>query len=813
MTRSASNPPPSRARPALAIACLAASIFLLEVLLTRIFSVILYHHFAFVAVSTGMLGLATAGVRVALSPERFLPENAMRDAGRAALAYGAATLVVVSALTQVGLSPNYTWLRALAIPLVYAVTAVPFYFGGLAITLILTHHRHQFARLYAIDLASAGVSALAVAPLLVLLGGPSAAIVAALLAASAAFVAFGEQGEKQSEQRRRAWLLLGAAAVLIVADQSAGLLRLRRPKEASQGAVLYEAWNALSRVAVYDQPMQPWAVAPRYTGPLPSGLQMDIDASAATPILSAAGGPSADYLRYELTAAAYSVAKAERALVIGAGGGRDVLSALLLGAGHVDAVEINPIIVNDVMRGRFRDASAGVYVDPRVTVHVEDGRTFVRRSPERYDVVQLSLVDTWAATAAGAFALSENNLYTLEAVTEYIEHLQDDGVLTVVRWSGSEVPRLLVMMDAAAKRAGIEEPARHLVVLETPHTPLPHVRVSNVILRRSPWTAESLAALEHHVTDSGFTWVHHPLRVVPGRPSEIARAADPLAEAARTETSELRPSTDDWPFFFYRPRPSFFGGIAEDSRRLYSEGQYVLAEILVFATIAAFTCLLLPFFRRGRRALRAQPLEATRAGLYFASIGVGFMFLEMSMMQRFVLYLGHPTYALTSVIVGLLVGAGIGSALAGKVRGERRAFPVAALAGVLATTAIGVSGVLQPAFLAATQHLGFAAKVALTEALVLPLGATLGALMPLGIAHLTERSPALVPWAWSVNGFASVVGSCIGALLSMSVGFSTTYMLAAACYLAATVVAVVSFRRMPLAGSGQPATVAPDVAA
>jgi hypothetical protein len=380
-------------------------------------------------------------------------------------------------------------------------------------------------------------------------------------------------------------------------------------------------------------------------------------------------------------------------------------------------------------------------------------------------------------------------------MSEYIGHLTDDGILTLVRWQGPDVYRLVVMLHAAARRLGIDHPEQHIAILTAPHTPDPQVIVANVLFRRSPFDDATTARLEAKAEAAGFGWSHHPRRAVPGRTSEIARAADPLAAAAQTEAYELRPSTDDWPFFFYRPRPNFFAGALESPRRLYAEGPYVLAEILVVATVLGVLCLLVPMWRRGKTALRAEPAMAMTSGLYFVGIGAGFMFLEISMMQRFVLSLGHPTYALTAVTAGLLVGAGLGSLTAGRLGTAAFSIPTGALATVAVAALVFASSALHGAVLEGAQALSLVSKIALTQLLVVPLGFVLGTPMALGVACVTEHSPALVPWAWGLNGFASVVGSCVAVLLSMTYGFSATFHLGAACYGVAAVAAVLVFRK------------------
>jgi SAM-dependent methyltransferase len=763
-------------RPALAVAGLSASIFLLEVLLTRIFSVTLFHHFAFAAISMGMLGLAAAGVRVALAPARFSAPRADADVAAAATLFGLTTLAALLVLVRLGVYPVFSWDRVARIALIYAVCFVPFYFGGLGLSLIFAHERERFGRLYACDLAAAGLAGLLVFPVLRALGAPAAVVAGATLASLAALAAYPALA---APRRAAAWSVVVLAALLVAGDGAWGWLRLRDPKQAGERRVLFEAWNALSRVAVYDEPMGPWSLAPTYRGPIAPGLLMDIDAAAATAIVPSRAGEGNRYLLYEMTAAAHVIAPKGRALVIGSGGGRDVLAALLAGARQVDAVEINPIIVNDVMRGRFRAISGGLYDDRRVSVHVGDGRSFVRRSRDRYDLLQLSLVDTWAATAAGAFALSENNLYTREAVEEYVQHLTPDGVLTLTRWAGGETYRLVILVEAAARALAISDPARHVAVIQHRAAPGGENVATTLLFRRSAFDEATAARLRDHVAACGFVWLHDPLLELPGRTSQIARATDPLAEARRTEQYELTPSSDDRPFFFYRPRP-FLAGLLEAPSRLFVEGQYLVAFVLAFSAALGVAFILLPLWRSGGGALRAAARPALEVVPYFVALGLGFMLVEVSLMQRFVLYLGHPTHALTAVLAGVLVGAGLGSALAG-----RLGAPAPAAFAVVAV--ILLVGVAQPPVFAATQGASLAAKLVLSEALVLPLGAALGTLMPLGIARLTREGPVLIAWAWGLNGLASVVGACAGALASMSFGFAATYRLGALCYVVAGV--------------------------
>ena len=277
----------------------------------------------------------------------------------------------------------------------------------------------------------AAAGCLVLIPLLDRLGAPGVVLTAAALSAAAAAL---------FASRNRRGRMVGVGAVLIgvsLAGQLSGVAAFDVvvTKGHLGDRVLFSKWNSFSRIGVYERTHGDWSLSPAYRGALPDTRYMDIDAAASTPILEVSPDLSnVQFLRYELTAVAYRLKPPGfKALVIGPGGGRDLVSALVFGASHVDGVEINPIIADDVMRNRFRDYSGGIYTNARVRIAVDDGRSFVRRTPDRYDVIQASLVDTWAATAAGAYTLTENTLYTVDAFNDYLDHLNDTGVLSITR--------------------------------------------------------------------------------------------------------------------------------------------------------------------------------------------------------------------------------------------------------------------------------------------------------------------------------------------------------------------------------------------
>lgn len=393
----------------------------------------MFHHFAFLAISIALLGLSASGVFVYVLRDRFARLQIRTLLGAGALLHAVATVVALAFLVRIHVALTFTLHNIAGLLEIYVLAMLPFFAGGSLLALALSRLTDRINLLYAADLVGAALGCLALVPLMNFLGAPGVVFFAASLCGLAAFWF--------APQRRRTQVATSAVLLLAVS----GALHLTgivsfdvgETKGHKNDPILFSKWNSFSRVAVYARANADWLLSPTFKGVHPPSLLMDIDSSASTPILRTTGNiEDAAYLRYELTAIAYRLVERRggfSALVIGPGDGRDLLSALVFGAQHVDGVEINPITARDVMLGRFRDYSGNIYANPRVTTHVEDGRSFVRCSSKRFDVIQASLVDTWAATAAGAYTLTENSLYTVEAFDDYIDHLTADGILTMTR--------------------------------------------------------------------------------------------------------------------------------------------------------------------------------------------------------------------------------------------------------------------------------------------------------------------------------------------------------------------------------------------
>src|SRR5687767_12548956 len=652
------------------IAAVSAALLMTELALTRIFSVTMYYHFAFLAISIALFGLSASGVCLFVMRRRLSAVGTRELLTAGAVIHALATLVALACLVRIRVGLNYSPSNLALMLTIYGLAALPFFTGGAVISFAFARLTDRINVLYAADLLGAAAGCLALIPLLNQLGAPGVVMAAAGLSLGAA-VCF-------APQPRRLATALTAAAVLVLpaGAQATGipLFDVADTKGHEGDRVLFSKWNSFSRVAVYDRAHGDWSLSPRYAGTGGESLFMDIDSAASTPILKGNSAPP-DYLRYELTALAYHLVERPAgfsALVIGPGGGRDLSSALVFGARHVDGVEINPIIARDVMLDRFRDYSGGVYADPKVAIHVDDGRSFVRRSRAKYDVIQASLVDTWAATAAGAYTLTENSLYTTEAFGEYIDHLSDEGYLTITRWVFDGL-RLVSLAQAACAERGLD-PARHLAIVRFD-------RVATFLLKKTPFSESDARRLVSVADELGFSVLYVPgLGTTPSHAGEH----DNPAEMQRTGTSaddyralilaadrdrfiadyplDITPTTDDRPFFFHTTRLGDQLDVAFGRSMLFGNG---LSALMTLMGISATLVLL---FIVGPLVISARPAAGWgRWLIYFGALGAGFMLLEVALLQRFVLLLGHPVYSLTVTLFSLLLGTGVGSLISRRV--------------------------------------------------------------------------------------------------------------------------------------------------
>src|SRR5882762_3438334 len=546
--------------------------------------------------------------------------------------------------------------------------------------------------------------------------------------------------------------------------------------------VEFARWNALSRVEV-DRQGQAKAIV--------------IDADASTYIMTCdlthwRGSEWEQDLMSAPPALANVLRPHGEFAIIGPGGGVDVLRAVANGSPNVTGIEINPIIADTIMRGRYADYAHHLYERPEVHIHVTDGRSFLRSTPQQFDVVQMTLVDTWASTAAGAFALSENNLYTVEAFREYFEHLKPDGMIAITRWEfrhPREALRVVAVAIEALHRLGVANPARNFIVASKGTLDEDGIPVV-VLAKKTPFTAEEESAVQAHFQRyPQLTSLYLPSQPVFNAFSDLIASNDPYA-FARQYAYNVSPVSDNAPFFFFTLKAGqILGekGLQQGVDWKVNLGVLVLLLVLVISVVAVLAFLVLPLALRGR-SRRHSPLPL----LYFVAVGLGYILVEIAFIQRFVLFLGHPTYALTVVIFLLMLSSGAGS-LFSRLWLPRTEMVWVPLVLVMATLTFDLF--FMPNRLAALVGLGLGYRFLISAVLLVPLGFVMGMPFPTGLRALDpagrgsseQRSTAdnAVEWAWAMNAAASVLGSVLAIVIAIQFGLNVTLACGAGAYLLA----------------------------
>jgi hypothetical protein len=787
-----------------AVFMVSASVLMLQIALTRVFSFTLWYHFAYVTISVALLGYGASGAMLAVFPGLAGRDPAARLA-RYATACGLAVILAYLAFAKLPFYPfELRKQPGTQVPLMlvyYAAITAPFFLAGLCISVALSTFSGQVSRVYFYDLAGAGLGCLLIVFVMSAVTPPGAVAIAGVGLASAGILFAAPRGGRRLVEAAGGAVLvagLGFAAFTsleilpspekflykflktsgVAADAGhiwSGVFRtdhFRWQNEDEARAFSYATWGT----AEEWKPLAPTR-APRIRF-----ITHDGDAGA---VVYNFDGDLAklEMFEHSILRTPYLLLDRPEVLVIGVGGGTDIVNAIKNRAAHVTGVELDPHTV-ELVATTFADFAGHIFERPDVTMIVGEGRSTVRHSGKKYDLIQLSGVDTLAALSTGAYVLAENYLYTVEATGEFLDHLTPDGMLSMVFADHSPAVgfprhsmRQLSLYAEALRRRGVEDAAAHIAILASAE-PAPQI---SMLVRTRPFTAEEVQRLADFAAEHKFhTWA------LPGRPTRSLHATflrTPVDHRERLLASYpliMTPTTDDNPFFFnfYRWRNLLDRLDEVDVGHTLATGQIILALILLFSVLLSVSLILGPLFVFQRKGL---PTEG-RFGLiaFFAAIGLGFIFIEISFVQRFVLFLGYPTYSLTVVLASLLTSSGIGSWLTGRtlVPPERRLLP---LLGAVAVISVAYLLVLPPLFQA---FLGssLAVRIAIAAGALLPLGLVLGTFFPTGIQIVRRSHESFVPWAWGINGCASVVGTVLAVVLAMSFGFRAVTLIALGIY-------------------------------
>lgn len=790
----------------LTITLISASALAYQVLLLRLFSIIQWHHFAFMIISLALLGYGVSGVFLALARDfvsRHFPA------------------VIMSNLLLLALSMPLCFMLAQALPFnpsellwdpwqllywlaVYLMLAVPFFFAANIIGLSFYQFRTEITTLYAADLLGAAMGSIGIIALLfgllveqILLVLPCLVLFAGLLLVSLAW--------EHSRTKKLAWqaVMIGVAVLILVLVPASLQLKMSPYKSQSQlmtvpqTEVVKTYSSPLGVLNVVESKAVPLRYAPGLSisseANLPEQLAVFTDGSGMTAINRVDGDPTTlQYLGQTTSALPYQLNAMNDVLVLGAGAGSDVLQALLFDAARIDAVEQNPQMIR-LLKNDYADFGGELYALPQVSVHQSEARAFVTRTDKQYDLITMSMIDGAGASSGGLYSMTENYLYTVEAMQQYLQHLKPDGYLSLTR-RATLPPRDMPKLVATIKQLPRVAASQSLILIRSWQT-------STLLVKNGEVTTDEISRLKQFSQQNNFDLAYYP-GIKAGEANRFHKLRQPyLYQAASALTGpegdkfiedykfNLRPATDDQPYFsqFFRWRtlPEIVSLLDQGSVFLLESGYLLLLAALVQALAASALLLLLPLWLWRRRQGRptANPLHKKVLGYFFA-LGLAFLFVEIAFIQKFILILHHPVYAVTTVIASFLLAAGLGSYVSGRltrIEPQMRVVAVVIGIGLLSLVYLLAFGPISAFLLQQADWL----RYILAVVLILPIGFCMGAPFPTGMAALGREHADLIPWAWGINGFASVMSPIVATLIAMQFGFRVLICVAVLLYLVA----------------------------
>jgi len=786
----------------LATLLISAAAIAYEILLMRMLSIVQWHHFAYMIISLALLGYGASGTFIAISKRWLLPRFEIVFSLCALLF--SVTMVACFVLGQrvpfnaleIVWNPRQFFYLALN----YLVFFVPFFFAACCIGLAFTCHRFHIRRIYFFDLLGAGLGAIFIVGALFLLPPQNALILLAIIAllASASMALM-------SSARRSLFAVQLVCLVILLFGVPQDWLEMR----ISEYKGLYQAVQVvgsevsmvssspLGLLVVVESPQVPFRYAPGLSFNTrfepPEQLAVFIDGDSMSPITRFDGNPETlGYLGDVTAALPYALLDAPHVLILGAGGGSDVLLALYNGAGEIDAVELNPQMTN-LVADTYADFAGRLYDDARITIHTHEARGFVAQSKDQYDLIHVALLDSFAASGTGVHALNESYLYTVEAIGEYLNRTAPGGMIAITRWL--QLPlrdnlKLVATVLEALRRVGIAEPGRQLAIIRSWNT-------STLLVRNGEFSENDIAVIREFARSNSFDTAFYPAMpasaanrfnlldqayLYDGVIALLGEDADDFVERYKFH---IAPATDDKPYFFHFFKWSALPEIMALRKRggasLIEWSYLILIATIAQAAVAGVLLILLPlaFIKRSWPAG-----TSIRMGSYFFLLGLAFLFVEMAFIQKFILFLSNPLYAIAVVLSGFLMFAGFGSAFSGRLAHRIEQYgssPVLiAVAGVSAVALLYIA--VLPALFQQLMGLADGIKMLLSILLIAPLAFCMGMPFPIGLHRTANSAPDFIPWAWGINGFASVISASLATLLAIELGFTAVVLIALVLY-------------------------------
>jgi hypothetical protein len=742
---------------------IALSGLVLEVSITRIFSAAIWYHFAFVAVSVALVGLGASGLAVQYRVNKLKgkwAENLTIYSAWGITIFIPITLFVMHALAS----------QVIYLPLFMILFSVPFFLVGIIISAAFNAFASVAGRLYAADLIGASAGALLVVSFLVLTGGEGATLIVGLIAAIGGTIF--SRIAKNTKKTVVSLMFAAFAISLIFLNHATQIFAIPTDPTAQKDLPIYlrehpgskivkTEWNSFSRIDVVEGG----------TGGEGLVAKVFIDGGAGTNIISWDGNTES---RQELSTwmqyLPFKMMQDPKVLVIGSGGGRDVVASLVSGSKDITSVEINPIIYETVKS--YGDRAGNVYSHEYVRSYVDEGRSFITRSSEKYDIIYVPFVDTWASVSSGGLSVSENFLYTLEGFQQYYDHLTDRGKIVTVRWL-IDAPRFISTYAKLLEQNGIPQDQlhRHLIMVTSDsYTQDPSVTM--VVFSKSPFTDEEIRFLSQSFSQYDYKPILVPGQIMLEPYSALLTGEVNLDQFYDMFETKVYPVTDDNPYFlsFEKPLPR-------------------AVEVLLYASIGIVAIfLLVPFAWMRRRREKEVDTKKSEIGIataipYFAALGVGFILIELALLQKLILLMGNPTMTFALLLFTLLISSGAGSLLSSRIAKNNMKNLVFVIGGI---AGLGILYVLfLPPIIYSTIAEPIEVKAAVSIAILAPIGFLMGMPLPTGMRLLKVHRPDYIPWMWAVNGAFSVLGAVLAIALGIMYGSSLAMILGILIYLIA----------------------------
>lgn len=762
----------------LGIFLLSFSILSFEIAITRILSAVLYYHLAFLVISLSMLGLGSGGTWTYFS-------NKLKERADFFISFFAllSSVSIIFALILVLFFPfklSVSMKSFFDLWFLYLICTPPFFFGGLSLSLLFFQLSQKIGRVYFFDLIGAGAGALFIVPLLYIFDAPTLIIIVAFLTAFSSFL-FGLNGGGRF--KIISGIITTVFICLVFLNIRYGMINVSSRDEIN---LLYQKWTPVGRVIVYppeENTILSVGLSPNYKPKkYPQQLHIRIDTAAGTILEKVSGdlGDGVEHLKYDITSLAHHVAPKAKALIIGFGGGRDILTAHLFGFKEIEGVEINPAM-KEIICHRFKNYSGKICEMENIKLLIGDGRHYVSQSPQNYySLIQLSLTDSFAATVAGAYAFSENSLYTKEAFIEYFRHLEKNGILTISRFVSDpdqETLRALSLCRAVLNELNIKHFEKNIMLFKAPFF-YTNKFVGNLMCKKIAFTDEEIRRTEKIATEMGFDLMYTPLTQRDNIFKDFILEKD-VEKFFRSYPFIIEPPTDNQAFFFHALKLKDWwralGFQTIESGQVHSYNSvFTLLTTLVVSLVFSLLFIFLPLVFR-RNSFFIPNKEALRYILYFGFLGLGFMLIEISLIQRFSIFLGHPIYSMSIILFSLLLFSGIGSFFSGKMC-------MKVSGAIFALIFTGMVFWVSSFYFFSMQGLSIS-KSFLSILFLAPLGLFMGMPLPSGIRLLDQRDRRLIPWALGVNGITSTIGAVLALILYINFGFRITFLTALIIYL------------------------------